>query len=122
MIENKIIAESCNILFEPECLRMELLPENIRQDMIEKIKKLVDYYQLSKEHMVNIRVPNMIDQVTANTILDYYEFLRTYTPPDNIEESRHNLVSFIKTFEMSRNNSILDYLPEYAEFLKSYGY
>ncbi len=122
MIENKIIAESCNILFEPECLRMELLPENIRQDMIEKIKKLVDYYQLSKEHMVNIRVPNMIDQVTANTILDYYEFLRTYTPPNNIEESRHNLVSFIKTFEMSRNNSILDYLPEYAEFLKSYGY
>lgn len=122
MIENKIIAESCNILFDPECLRMELLPENIRQEIIIKVKKLIDYYELSKNRVINVRVPSMIDQVTANVILDYYEFLTTYTPPDNIEESRHDLVSFIKTFEKSRNNCILDYLPEYEEFLRSYGY
>ena len=122
MIENKIIAESCNILFDPECLRIELLPENIRQEMIVKVKKLIDYYKLTKDHVVNIRVPSIIDQVTANVILDYYKFLTTYTPPENIEGSRHDLISFIKTFEKSRNNCILDYLPEYEEFLRSYGY
>ena len=122
MIENSVIAESCNILFEPKCLRMEIMPDNIRQIVKQKLERLIETHKLDKSNIVNIRVPNLINEVTANTILDYYKFMREYIEPDDVEQSRHDLVSFIKAFETTRKNSILDYLPEYEEFLRTYGY
>jgi sulfatase maturation enzyme AslB (radical SAM superfamily) len=122
MIENHVIAESCNILYRPKHLRMELLPEEIRNEIKQKIEKIINKYELNKTNIVNIRRSDMIDQVTANTILDYYKFICSYEIPDDIEESRHNLISFLKAFETIRKNSILDYAPRYEKFLRHYGY
>jgi sulfatase maturation enzyme AslB (radical SAM superfamily) len=122
MIENRVIAESCNILYRPKHLRMELLPEEIREEIKQKIEKIINKYELNKTDIVNIRRSDMIDQVTANTILDYYKFICSYDAPDDLEESRHKLISFLKAFETIRKNSILDYAPRYEKFLRHYGY
>jgi len=122
MLENHVIAESCNILHNPTHLRIELIPPDIRNEIKEKLLALIDYYQLKKENIANIRRKDKIDQVTANVILDYYQFVCNYTTPDNVENLRHDLVDFIKAFESLRDNSIVDYAPRYEKFLRHYGY
>jgi sulfatase maturation enzyme AslB (radical SAM superfamily) len=122
MIENQVIAESCNILHKPDCLRIELLPEDIRKEIVTKIQNLIDYYELDKQDVVNIRRSDTINQVIANVVLDYYHFLCDYETPDNIEQSRYQLIEFVKAFESIRNNSILHHVPRYEKFLRLYGY
>jgi MoaA/NifB/PqqE/SkfB family radical SAM enzyme len=122
MIENQVIAESCNILSEPECLRMELLPDDLRAVVKDKLSNLIEKYNLYKENVINVRRSDQISQVTANTVVDYYKFICDYEQPHNIEKLRYDLVSFIKTFESIRNNSILHYVPSYEKFLRHYGY
>ena len=122
MIENRVIAESCNILADPACLRMELIPADIRAEIKTKIKQVIDYYELSSCDVINIRRTDLIDQVTANVILDYYKFICDYTEPVQANQSRLDLVQFLKAFESIRQNSILDHVPRYKEFLQSYGY
>jgi len=122
MIEKNITAESCDILVEPACLKMELLPEDIRNEIITKFDILINKYQLSKTHLVNERRTDLIDKVIANTIIDYCNFIKKYQPPKDIEQQRYNLIEWLKSFEQLRNNSILDYAPRYEKFLRHYGY
>jgi MoaA/NifB/PqqE/SkfB family radical SAM enzyme len=122
LIEKRITAEACNILHKPECLRMELMPEDIRRETIDKLERLVSKYKLIKHNVQNIRNPANIDQVTADTVIEYLNFLQEYTVPDNVNELRTQLVEFVKAFESLRNNSILDYAPRYADFLRRIGY
>jgi hypothetical protein len=122
MLENRVIAESCNILHDPKCLQMELIPDDIRNEIKQKILAVINNYGLTKENVTNVRRNDKINQVTSDVILDYYQFLCNYKTPDDIENSRYNLVDFIKTFESLRGNSILDYLPRYEKFLRHYGY
>jgi hypothetical protein len=124
MLDNKIIAESCNILHSPSCLRVELLPDTLRQEIIAKIDKVIVDYKLVKSDtvIINRRREDLVDPVIADVIFEYKHLLETYQLPKNIEEERYDLVKFIKAFENLRNNTILSYLPEYEEFLRSYGY
>ena len=122
MIGHKVIAESCNILFEPACLRVELMPTGIREQIIKKLDQLIIKYNLIKTYNINIRCPSIIDEVIANTIIEYHTFLSTYIAPTDIEFQRKQLVIFLKSFESIRDNSIVDYAPEYEQFLKNYGY
>ena len=50
------------------------------------------------------------------------DFIKNYRQPDNIDEQRRNLVKYLTAYENMRNNNILEYLPEYEEFLRSNGY
>ena len=122
MIENNVIAEACDILHEPDCLRIELLPENIRKQIVGKLNNLIKKYNLSKSTHLNIRVNHLISEVIGNSIIDYSNFLNNYKVLENAEELRFKLVKFLKSFESIRNNSILDYAPQYKEFLRTYGY
>ena len=124
MLENKITAESCNILQEPSCLRIELLPVEIINQCLDKINQIISKYQLTEDNQViiNRRREDLVDPVISQIIFEYKQLLENYSVPNNIEEERYNLVKFIKTFETQHNNTILDYLPEYEEFLRQYGY
>ena len=122
MIENNITAEACNILHKPSCLRMELMPSDIRQEVIAKLEAVVEKHSISKHNVSNIRSQHLVSQVIADTILDYLEFVKSYTAPDNKEQLQKELVEFLKAFESIRNNSILDYAPRYTEFLRLAGY
>jgi MoaA/NifB/PqqE/SkfB family radical SAM enzyme len=122
MIEKRITAEACNILYKPECLRMELMPADIRQETISKLEALVEKYSLKRHNVTNIRNPHLIDQVTADTVHEYLDFVKSYKVPDNQDELHKQLVEFLKSFESIRNNSILDYAPRYKDFLRHIGY
>lgn len=124
MINNHVIAESCDILSEPSCLRMELLPNKIRQQILDKLNNLVKKYDLERpwDKIINRRVPEKIHTVISDVVFEYVDFLEKYETPDNIEEDRQNLVKFLNAYESIHNNKILDYLPEYEEFLRSIGY
>lgn len=124
MISNQIMAESCDILQEPSCLRFELLPKNLIDQALSKINYIISKYQLSenKNIIINTRRNDLTDLVITQVIFEYKYLLENYQIPDNIEEERYNLVKFIKAFETVHNNTIMDYLPEYEEFLRQYGY
>jgi sulfatase maturation enzyme AslB (radical SAM superfamily) len=122
MIEKQVTAESCGILKSPDCLRMELLPDDLRSNIITRLSSLVDQHQLTQTSQVNIRRSDLVPEVTANLIIEYLTFLKTYETPADITESRQRLVPFLKSFETIRNNTILDYAPEYTDFLRSLGY
>lgn len=122
MIGKNIIAESCNILTNPVQLKIELLPEDIRQETIGKLTALIRKYDLEQTGIVNTRRPDLVQGVISNLIFEYRNFLETYTVPDNADLLRYQLVDFLKSFETLRQNSILDYAPRYKDFLRHYGY
>jgi len=124
MISNNIIAESCNIMREPVCLRIELLPSDIKKTIINKIKKVIEKYNLhnTDDQIVNRRNPVNIAPVISKIIFEYLHFLENYEPLSDLEEERKNLVNWLTAYESVRGNKILDYLPEYEEFLRSIGY
>jgi hypothetical protein len=98
------------------------MPDNIRAEIKQKIAVLIDQYQLSKEPVSNVRRSDQIDQVIANTVLDYYQFICNYELPQDSEQFRNDLVKAVKAFESLRGNSILDYTTNYEKFLRYYGY
>lgn len=122
MLENQVGAESCNILHNPRSLRIELIPDDIRQEIKKKFEKIINDNNLDKHHLVNTRDDNLVNHAIGNIILDYYKFICEYKLPENIEECRFELVKFIKGFEALRKNTVLDYLPRYENFLRRYNY
>lgn len=122
MIENRVIAESCNILYKPDVLKVELLPDDIRQEIIVKLKRIIEKYNFTNRNTLNARRQDLVSDVIGDTVMQYLTFMENYTVPENAEELRHQLITFLKSFESVHNNSILDYAPRYKEFLRSYGY
>lgn len=124
MLDEKIVAESCDILHEPSCLRLELLPLDLKNIALGKINSLIARHNLVKPDsvVVNQRREDLVDTVISQVIFEYKHLLETLSEPADVDQERYNLVNFIKAFESIRNNRILDYLPEYEKFLRSYGY
>jgi hypothetical protein len=124
MLAEKIIAESCNILHDPSCLRIELLPKELIAVCLAKINQIIQTHQLAKDQqtIINRRREDLVDPVITQIIFEYKHLLENLVAPANVEEERYNLVKYIHAFEQVHNNTILDYLPEYEEFLRSYGY
>jgi len=123
MCDNNITAESCNILRNPSCLRMELLPDDLKDIAVRKLKAVVFKNFLGRvPQNPNTRNPNLTRDIISNVAYGYIDFLEGMTPPDDVEAERGKLVKFLKGFESLRGNTILDYAPEYADFLNAYGY
>jgi MoaA/NifB/PqqE/SkfB family radical SAM enzyme len=123
MIKNNIIAESCNILSDPSCLRIELLPLSLRTRILNSIDELIIRHGMVKEKTIlNRRRDDLIKPVIVDLVYEYQQLLKNIIEPDDADLERHKLVEFIKSFESIRGNGILKYLPEYEEFLRSYGY
>lgn len=124
MLTHAITAESCNILQDPSCLRIELLPDDLRAETITKIKNVIDKYDLhsGNEKIINRRNSSLTTQVITDTIFEYKNLLEQMRTPIDVENERANLVKFVKAFESIRGNSIFNYLPNYERFLRSYGY
>lgn len=123
LIDKHIAVESCNILCQPAPLKIELLPDDLRADVVDKLTALIDRYSLNYDNQaVNVRRPDLIGSVIANTLIEYRNFMKSYAVPDDVDEQRYKLVKFLKAFEAIRGNSIIDYVPNYEKFLRAYGY
>ena len=122
MCDNNITGESCDILYNPACLRMELIPEDLRLIAISKLEKVIELNSLSRSAVVDTRNSGLIRQVIASVAFSYIDFLTNMTLPSDSEKCRRDLVTFLNGFESLRGNSILEYAPEYEPFLMTYGY
>jgi hypothetical protein len=124
MLTEQVIAESCWILHNPSCLRIEVLPKELIAVCLAKINQVIQQYHLVQDTqtIINRRREDLIDPVISQIIFEYKHLLENVIVPNNVEEERYNLVKYIRAFEQVHNNTILDYLPEYEEFLRSYGY
>ncbi len=123
MADNDITAESCYILNNPSMLRIELLPDYLKQQAIQKLVGVAEKNSLVRcPQTPDTRNPAFLKQVLSNVIYGYVDFMQDMKLPDNVEEERYKLVQFLKGFETLRKNSILDYAPEFKDFLVSYRY
>ena len=71
------------------------------------------------EQIVNVRNPGTIKQAVLQDAHSYLNYLENQ--PDESSEL-NNLIIYLKKLEISRNNSILDYLPEYEKLFRDTGY
>ncbi len=122
MCDHNITAESCDILLNPACLRIELLPDDLRLLAIGKLKNVVKKNSLVRGDVVDARNPQLVRGVISSVAFSYIDFLEQLTLPENGEQCRYDLVKFLNGFESLRGNSILDYAPEFKSFLTEYGY
>ena len=122
MCDHNITGESCDILVYPACLRIELMPPELKVIIIDKLKQVVKKNSLTRTRVVNTRNPDSVRDVIASVTFSYIDFLENMAYPNDGDKCRHDLVNFLNGFESIRGNSILDYAPEYKDFLKGYGY
>jgi hypothetical protein len=119
--QHGLSVESCNFLSDPAELRITVLPREYLDKARNKIAQWVQQHK-AKQNLavvVNTRNPSLVQNQIIQDALSYISYIDTA-----IDES-HRLpaaVKFIKQLEHSRRNSIVDYLPEYHELLRSHGY
>jgi hypothetical protein len=117
--EQNISVESCNFLQRPEYLRPSVLPLEVRQDCLQQLQDWAASMVSSETVIVNTRDPGHARQQISQDLQSYVNYLRN--EPD--ESFRlPDAVMFLKKLEASRNNSVLDYLPEYEQLFRSAGY
>jgi len=119
--ENSIGVESCNFLTEPKFMRISVLPPEIRKMAINRLSFWIASKEIFKndEQIVNVRNPGTIKQAVLQDAHSYLNYLENQ--PDESSEL-NNLIIYLKKLEISRNNSILDYLPEYEKLFRDTGY
>jgi len=120
--ENNLSVESCNFLDNPKYLRPSVLPQPFRQVAIDRLTNWIkkhDQYVKTSDKIINVRNP---DTVRLYLIQDAKSYLNYLENEDYETDRLPDLIEYLKLIESNRNNSILDYVPEYEEFLRSAGY
>ena len=117
---HKISVESCNFLNDPDFMRISVLSTSLRQQAADRITAWVSQYQSDiNATVLNTRHPDFAEQQILEDAQSYVNYLKDQP---NESSKLPALVDYIKLLESSRNNSILDYLPEYEDLLRSAGY
>jgi sulfatase maturation enzyme AslB (radical SAM superfamily) len=117
---NSLSVESCNFITEPKYMRPSVLPADMRDQVKDKLKKWLSLHDAgSNINVINTRHPDMIHQQIVQDAQSYVHYLET----ESDESFRlPDLVRYLKTLEQSRGNSIIEYLPEYEQLLRTAGY
>jgi hypothetical protein len=115
-----IAVESCNFLNDPAFMRPSVLPTEHRQQVIDRLQSWIDQQTVDISNtVINTRDPNQAAAQVVQDAVSYVEYMRN--EPDE-SHRLPDLISYLKTMEQSRKNSVLDYLPEYEELFRSAGY
>lgn len=117
---HNLSVESCNFLQEPKFMRISVLPQAYRIEIRNKLETwLSTKTGQTQETVINTRHPDAAQQQICQDALSYINYLN-----DAEDESYRlaDLVDYLKRLESSRNNSILDYLPQYENLFRSHGY
>lgn len=119
--EKNIGIESCNFLYRPAFMKISLLPKDIRNTISKELSEWIQSHNnyINEEKIVNTRDPNKVREYILQDAQSYINYL------DKVPEELHlwkDLVDYIKRLESSRNNNILNYVPEYEKFLRAAGY
>lgn len=117
--QENISVESCNFLQRPEYLRPSVLPLEIRQDCVDQLRDWAASISNSETIIVNTRDPGHARQQISQDLHSYVNYLK-HEPDESFRLPE--AVEFLKQLEASRNNSVLNYLPEYEQLFRSAGY
>lgn len=122
MIENDITAESCNILDDPACLSLNVLPAIVLKEALRRLEVVVSKYNLvdNSDPILNRRRVDLTKPIISQLAAEYVSVLSSYISKTNSNAT--DFVNYIMAFEQVHNNKILDYLPEYEEFLRINNY
>jgi hypothetical protein len=118
-LQHNLSVESCNFLEHPEYLRISVLPPSVRKTLADKIKLWIGDRSTGGTAIINTRDPNVAVQQIVQDAESYVAYLSTAPDESNLLP---DLVNYLKLLESSRGNSILTYLPEYEQLLRSHGY
>lgn len=119
-LNHNVIVESCNFLQRPDFLRPTVLPMIVREEIALKLTKFRAKIVIKgSQTVVNIRNPNTVNDLLSQDLESYVSYL--LTAPDEYH-LLPKTVDYLKKLESLRGNSVLTYLPEYEEFLRSAGY
>jgi hypothetical protein len=117
---NNLAVESCNFLDRPEHLRISVLPDLLRAQVIDNLQNWIDAHAVTHDHkIVNTRDPNVSRPQIVQDAQSYLNYLKS------AEDESHrlpDLVKYLKLLESNRGNSILTYLPQYEDLFRSAGY
>lgn len=118
--QNNLAVESCNFLDRPEYLRIGVLPNAQRQQIVQQLKTWIDSHQTDfDKKVINTRDPN---KSQAQIVQDAGSYLSYLESADDESHRLPELVKYLKILESNRGNSILTYLPEYEDLFRSAGY
>jgi hypothetical protein len=110
--------ESCDFLTSPEYMRMSVLPKDLRDVVVKKLSRFL--HDIDDDRLlVNTRDPTHQQKQIVQDVQSYINYLKNQ--PDESFRAP-DLVRYLKILESNRKNSVLDYLPEYEQFLRSAGY
>jgi sulfatase maturation enzyme AslB (radical SAM superfamily) len=115
-----VAVESCNFLQEPNHLRISVLPEQYRQPILERMQQWTQTHKVDGDNTIyNIRNPQTAKLQILQDLSSYIDYLKNSKYENELLPSS---VQYLKQLESHRNNSVLSYLPEYEQLLKSAGY
>lgn len=118
--QHELSVESCNFISRPEFMRISVLPLKQRQQIATDLQQWIDQHQVEvDQQIINTRDPNVAQQQICQDATSYLNYLKS--APDETHRLG-DLVDYLKKIELNRKNSILDYIPEYEELFRSYGY
>lgn len=118
---NEWSVESCDFINEPTYMRPSVLPKEYREVAIKNLQSWIDSVTTDSdsEKIFNTRSPTTTNPQMIQDAQSYVSYLKNQ--PYEVDRLP-DLVKFLKAIERSRGNSILTYLPEYEELLRSAGY
>lgn len=115
-----VSVESCNFIEDPAFMRISVLPEEQRTQAYNIIKEWLDKRtSTATEQIINTRDPG---NIRNQLIQDAESYLRYLKSAPSESDRLPQLVNYLKVLEANRGNSILTYLPEYEDLLRSHGY
>lgn len=118
--ENYLSVESCNFLYKPDFMRIDVLPVNYLTKAKNKLQEWINQHNVdSKSLIINTRDPNVARLQLIQDAQSYVNYIEL--AQDN-SLKLPKLIQYLKTLENNRGNNILTYLPEYEELFRSVGY
>lgn len=117
--ENLII--DSNILHNPSYLRANILPENLKQIVRDKLSKFIyNDASLSSIHDINSRDNSrVVDAIKNNALL---VLAQVDEPCNDLELNRKQFINYCSKYDQVRNYHIKDYIPELVDFVNDYNY
>ena len=118
--QNNIAIESCNFLQNPNFMKPSVLPISMRNEIAAEFQNWIsDKVTKLSDSVINTRDPNQARSQVVQDAVSYINYL--LNEPDN-SSLLPDLVKYLKTLESNRGNSILKYLPQYENILRTAGY
>ena len=118
--DKEIAVESCNFLNDPSYLAINTLPRDLRKSIIRQLEEWIDLKQLPiiQSKIVNTRHALFAKQQIIEDAQSYINYLKN----EPVVNEGPQMIDYLKKLESSRNNKIIEYLPEYEDYFRSIGY